>query len=441
MNFIVWAVKTAFLFGLFHFAVMPVIERIGVRNQKTMFASALLFSLPSAALMVWMQYVPFLLILLLCGANYFSLSEMRTERWQARFDIVINRKWYAISTYSFIALSCMLAWILQSSIATRNPEGVGMTQLWRYLLNNSPGQQLNSSADDQAAERAYQHGDYATAFQEWKPLAELGNSVAQYMLGELYFSGRGVIQNYDEAVRWFRSAAHQEHSHAQFYLGLCYDRGLGVRKDYHEAERWFRRAAEQDHSDAQFHLAELYRLGQGLPQDMAKAVQWYERAARQLHIEALYNLGVAYDEGKGIAQDYAKAVHNYQIAAEHGFLPAQLNLANHYLTGKGVPEDFTEARRWLQGPADHGLGVAQSKLGLLYAGGMGGHRDLVQAYQWFRLAETDGVAEATELHQKLSTRLTAEQRAEAERHIRAWHPASSLNRPDSKAHTSSSALP
>ncbi|WP_435229433.1 hypothetical protein ACMAZE_12060 [Pseudopelagicola sp. nBUS_20] len=37
--------------------------------------------------------------------------------------------------------------------------------------------------------KAYQAGDYATALQEWRPLAEQGNADAQFNLGNMYYSG------------------------------------------------------------------------------------------------------------------------------------------------------------------------------------------------------------------------------------------------------------
>ena len=40
---------------------------------------------------------------------------------------------------------------------------------------------------------AAQNGDFATAFKEWKPLAEQGYASAQYNLGAIYENGWGVL--------------------------------------------------------------------------------------------------------------------------------------------------------------------------------------------------------------------------------------------------------
>ena len=53
---------------------------------------------------------------------------------------------------------------------------------------------------------ATKRGDYETALREWRPLAEQGDADARFKLGFLYEFGRGVAQDYAEAVIWFRRA-------------------------------------------------------------------------------------------------------------------------------------------------------------------------------------------------------------------------------------------
>src|SRR5262249_36489410 len=51
--------------------------------------------------------------------------------------------------------------------------------------------------------------------------AEQGNSNSQNELGVFYYYGRGVQQNFQEAIRWFRLAADQGHLVAMRNLGVC----------------------------------------------------------------------------------------------------------------------------------------------------------------------------------------------------------------------------
>ncbi len=56
---------------------------------------------------------------------------------------------------------------------------------------------------------AYERGDYDTALKEFRPLAEQGETVAQWSLGIMYERGRGVPQDSVQAYRWYTLAAGQ----------------------------------------------------------------------------------------------------------------------------------------------------------------------------------------------------------------------------------------
>ena len=86
---------------------------------------------------------------------------------------------------------------------------------------------------------AAQAGDFATALQEWRPLAEWGDSAAQFNLGLMYEDGEGVPQDYKEAASWYRKAAEQGYAEAQTNLGFMYGKGLGVLQDSVLAHMWY----------------------------------------------------------------------------------------------------------------------------------------------------------------------------------------------------------
>ena len=101
------------------------------------------------------------------------------------------------------------------------------------------------AADFDAGLVAYKKNDYATAIQEWRPLANQGDVDAQLSLGAMYENGRGMPQDEKEAVRWYRLAAAQGNAPSQFNLGLMYANGRGVLQDDKEAVKWLRLAAVQ----------------------------------------------------------------------------------------------------------------------------------------------------------------------------------------------------
>ena len=73
-------------------------------------------------------------------------------------------------------------------------------------------------------EAAWNRGDYATALQVLRPLAEQGVAPAQAILGVMYDNGQGVPRDDATAVAWFRKAADQGLAHAEYDLGLKYSR-------------------------------------------------------------------------------------------------------------------------------------------------------------------------------------------------------------------------
>ena len=135
------------------------------------------------------------------------------------------------------------------------------------------------TADFNKGLTAAQNGDFVTALREWKPLAEEGNAVAQYNLGQMYRRGDGVPQDYKEAARWYTLAANQGDVDARYNLALMYENGEGVSQDYKEAVRLWRLAAKQGDAEAQHNLANRYYYGEGVIKDIVFAHMWKNIAA------------------------------------------------------------------------------------------------------------------------------------------------------------------
>jgi TPR repeat protein len=130
-----------------------------------------------------------------------------------------------------------------------------------------------TAQDWDKGEAAYLAEDYETALQEWRPLAEQGHAEAQVSLSGMYLSGRGVPQDYAEAVKWYLLAAEQDDDHAQYYLDSLYR--YGHLQDYAETVKWVRLAAEQGNAVAQFSVGGMYNEGNGVLQDYVIAHMWY----------------------------------------------------------------------------------------------------------------------------------------------------------------------
>ncbi|OQY50490.1 MAG: hypothetical protein B6247_21430 [Candidatus Parabeggiatoa sp. nov. 2] len=73
----------------------------------------------------------------------------------------------------------------------------------------------------------------------------------------MYDSGKGVIEDNQQAVNWYRKAAEQGNANAQYHLSRMYATGEGVTKDNQEASNWLSKAAELGQTDAQSLLAHV----------------------------------------------------------------------------------------------------------------------------------------------------------------------------------------
>ena len=169
-----------------------------------------------------------------------------------------------------------------------------------------------------AYDKAKEVGHDATALKHILPLAEDGTPFPQFLVGRIYESGKGVPQDYAEAVRWYRKAAEQGSVRAQFSLGFAYDHGNGVPKDPVAAASWYQKAADREYTldlgdnvsilMSQLNLGILYVSGrQGVPKDSVKAAHWWRKAAEKGEARAQFFLGSAYFRGDGVPQDYVEA--------------------------------------------------------------------------------------------------------------------------------------
>ncbi len=86
---------------------------------------------------------------------------------------------------------------------------------------------------------AYDRGDYARAFREFRKAAEHDDATAKAVLGHMYATGQGVERDMASAVKWYRRAAEQGVVSAQNTLAQLYAGGRGVAADYVRAHLWF----------------------------------------------------------------------------------------------------------------------------------------------------------------------------------------------------------
>ncbi len=194
---------------------------------------------------------------------------------------------------------------------------------------------------------AYHRGDYATAFQIWKTLADQGRHSAQYGLGELYSLGLGVSRDDVAAAKWNRMAAESGYVPAQSRLGAMYDEGRGVPQSLSKAMKWYRKAAQQGDLPAQISLGLIYGGGRGVPQNYFQAVKWFGLAAEQGDAVAQYNLGLIYAGGYDVVRkDDVQALVWFILAARGGNQEARKD--QQAFATRMRPEQVEKAEKFAQ---------------------------------------------------------------------------------------------
>lgn len=124
---------------------------------------------------------------------------------------------------------------------------------------------------------AWQRADYSGAVAIWRPLAEKGDSDAEFNLGQAYRLGRGVPTNLSAAKTWFERAANQGHVDAETTLGLL----LFQNGDQEEGLKWLKKAAEQGEPRALLVYGTALVNGDSVTQDPVLGYAYVSRAAAQ----------------------------------------------------------------------------------------------------------------------------------------------------------------
>lgn len=102
-----------------------------------------------------------------------------------------------------------------------------------------------AQASYERAVLAYDQGRFEEAFGSFQRLAERGDPGSEFMLGAMYFYGKGVPRDDAVAAIWFHKAALKGNPNAQLAFGSLHIRGLGVRQDLVKAYMWL--AVSADH--------------------------------------------------------------------------------------------------------------------------------------------------------------------------------------------------
>ena len=172
--------------------------------------------------------------------------------------------------------------------------------------------------------------------------AEAGDPAAMRDLGLALLHG-----NAREAADWLGRAAKGGDARAQFELGRLKATVKGVDQEWEESLQLFRSAANAGNADAKFELFQIYRRGLlGVERSEASATEWVNDAASAGHPRAMWHLAKALERGVHRPKDLAQAVSWFREGSERGDLRCMVSLGWRLWWGAGCIRDKTEARQW-----------------------------------------------------------------------------------------------
>ena len=195
--------------------------------------------------------------------------------------------------------------------------------------------------------------------------ANSGNADSQNQLGDAYYDGIGVEQDYIQALEWYLRAAKQGHGIAQYNVAYAYANGIGTQKNTSEAIKWYGKSADQGIALAEYVLAKMLIDGQFIEQDITKGLDLLQKASDQGLDLAHYDLGTIFLEGRIVVPDVNKGISFLVLSAEQGNKDAQYNLGLVYFS---LPEpDYASAEKYLREASFNGHFKAMFELSRLYA--------------------------------------------------------------------------
>lgn len=220
------------------------------------------------------------------------------------------------------------------------------------------------------------------------------DETANYWLKKLAEQGLSDAQNAyadtlsdaKQAFAWYEKAAKQGLAVAQTHLVECYVHGIGVNTDYEVAKQWCEKAVEQNYSVAQYFMAEYFA------KTPVEKYFLYFKAAEQGYAKAQNIVGRYVEEGwAGVTKNAEIAVEWYRKAAEQGYDVAQYNLAMCLENGDGCVVNMNESVKWYREAGKQGHADAQYRLARVLFGGCGYQENKAEAFGWYKKAAEQNI--------------------------------------------------
>ncbi|MFA5960640.1 MAG: endopeptidase IV [Tatlockia sp.] len=252
---------------------------------------------------------------------------------------------------------------------------------------------------------AQQKANYQSVLSKLYGEAILGNSTAQFEIGQLYQYGIAVAKNPQQALTYYQLAAAQQEIRAEYNLGILYLEGETNPVNYKQGLVWLTDAAFKGNVYAQYALANMYEKGftdkegkEIVSVDPQQALAMYYLASSNNFGPAQYSLAEYLVKQKELNLSVAAKEKRtplirslYQGAVDQGINEAQLPLAYYNAMDKAHPEKQALALQVAKSEASKGNSEAALLVGMMYEKGLAIPANAGEALYWYQQAATNPV--------------------------------------------------
>lgn len=236
--------------------------------------------------------------------------------------------------------------------------------------------------------------------------ADHGNIQSMYQVGQYYELGKGVEKNYDQAMRWYKSAFFTGKKYGAVAVGNLYENGLGVEKNLKKALSWYKRGVAVNEPGALKRVKYVRKL---INQPAVRIVEppriipppknGCDRGTN------LWNLAMkAYRK-----QRWERAYKYFKLAAKTGMVKSSRKVADMYYRGTGLPgADYKKAFQYYKLAAAQKNPYAMYQIGMMYLYGEGVEPSKLDALTWLGSASKAGYQKAKEEYKRVRDELQLE---------------------------------
>ena len=194
---------------------------------------------------------------------------------------------------------------------------------YQICINNSENIELISNSKFELAgilwKKASDQCDMNNIIKLYEDAINNNNYKAMYLLGDKYYSGYKIEQDYDLAMFYFRMAARFNYGSAEFNIGKMYEDGLGIIKNYEKAIEWYKLASTHGEVKALASMGDVY-LDKN---EFNKAFELYNMAYENYEDKndaavVMLKIGYLYIYGRGVDKNRAKGLEWLKMALKTG---------------------------------------------------------------------------------------------------------------------------